>query len=265
MRRAVPVTVVILCVVVVAVMEAMMRLSPSRPTTGQSELNAITETIRSAFLTRGQACMAEHYDEQAQYETALNQYWSPATPNPSRIATLTVVWAAEAPTMEPALYAEIVATAQAEYSAGIIDEKTYLYSVDPSEPTPDCALPQTDLEFPPSRDMYPRPREETTMPRPRRSNFTAAEKVAIVREALLERTPVSEVCERHRIQPSQFYQWQKQLCEHGAAACGHDVDREASRLAKQVEALQARRSEKDGVIAEISQEYVRLKKANGAF
>lgn len=135
MRRAMSVIVVVLCVVVV--MAGMMPLSTSRPTKGQSELNAITETIRSAFLTRGQACMAENVDERAQYETALNQYWSPATPSLSRIATLTVVWAAEAPTMEPALYAEIVATAQAEYGAGIIDERTYQYSVDPSVETPD--------------------------------------------------------------------------------------------------------------------------------
>jgi len=102
------------------------------------------------------------------------------------------------------------------------------------------------------------------MPRARRANFTAAEKVAIVREALLERKPVSEVCERHRVQPSQFYQWQKQLFEHGTAAFGHDADRDAGRMAKQVEALQARLSQKDAVIAEISEEYVRLKKANGA-
>ncbi|MFN8424018.1 MAG: transposase [Anaerolineae bacterium] len=87
------------------------------------------------------------------------------------------------------------------------------------------------------------------MPRARRANFTAAEKVAIVREALLERKPVSEVCERYGIQPSQFYQWQKQLFEHGVAAFGHDADRDASRLAKQVEVLQARLSQKDEVIA----------------
>ena len=101
------------------------------------------------------------------------------------------------------------------------------------------------------------------MPRARRANFTAAEKVAIVREALLERKPVSEVCERYQIQPSQFYQWQKQLFEYGAAAFGHDADRDAGRLAKQVEWLQTRLSRKDAVIAEISEEYVLLKKRMG--
>lgn len=41
--------------------------------------------------------------------------------------------------------------------------------------------------------------------RKRQPNFTAAQMIAILREVLLEREPVSAVCERHRIQPSQFY------------------------------------------------------------
>lgn len=102
------------------------------------------------------------------------------------------------------------------------------------------------------------------MTRTRRPNFTAAEKVAILRSALLEREPVSAVCERHRIQPSQFYQWQKLFFENGAAAFGHEAARAERGLTRQVAALEARLVEKDSVIAEISQEYVRLKKVLGA-
>jgi len=102
------------------------------------------------------------------------------------------------------------------------------------------------------------------MARKRRPKFTAAEKVAILREALLEREPVSAVCERHRIQPSQFYQWQKLLFENGTAAFGHEAARTERGLTRQVETLEARLAEKDGVIADISQEYVRLKIALGA-
>jgi transposase-like protein len=102
------------------------------------------------------------------------------------------------------------------------------------------------------------------MSRLRRANFTATEKVAILREALLERRPVSELCERYRIQPSQFYQWQKRLFENGAAAFGAEAARTERSLTRQVDALQAKLSEKDGVIADISQEYVRLKKVLGA-
>ena len=102
------------------------------------------------------------------------------------------------------------------------------------------------------------------MSRPRRPNFTAQEKVAILREVLLERQPVSEVCERHRLQPSQFYSWQKQLFENGAAAFGRDRAGEQARAEREIAGLQARLAGKDEVIADISQEYVRLKKALGA-
>lgn len=116
----------------------------------------------------------------------------------------------------------------------------------------------------PSRDLSPWLRWEPGIRRPRPPDFTPAEKLAIVREVVLERKPVSDVCERHRIERSQYYQWQRELFDGGVGAFGHDAGREAGRLAKQVDALQARLSEKDEVIAEISQEYMRLKTASGA-
>jgi len=102
------------------------------------------------------------------------------------------------------------------------------------------------------------------MSRARRPNFSAQEKVAILREVLLERRAISEVCERHRIQPSQFYTWQKQLFENGAAAFGRDRAVEQARAEREIEALRGRLAGKDEVIAGISQEYVRLKKELGA-
>ena len=54
------------------------------------------------------------------------------------------------------------------------------------------------------------------MPRERR-NFTGTQKLAILREHLIEQVPVSEVCEKHGIQPTVFYQWQKKLFEEGGA------------------------------------------------
>lgn len=136
MRRVIPASLAILCVALLVVTMAALRAPLSTPVTGTSELSVITNTIRSAFLTRGQACMAQNYAARPTYEAALNGFWSAATPEPARVATLAVRWAQEAPTLPPAVYAEIVATANAEYAAGIIDEKTYQYSIDPSEPTP---------------------------------------------------------------------------------------------------------------------------------
>ena len=37
----------------------------------------------------------------------------------------------------------------------------------------------------------------------------AGQKVAILREHLVEQMPVSEVCEKHQIHPTVFYQWQE--------------------------------------------------------
>jgi transposase len=49
-----------------------------------------------------------------------------------------------------------------------------------------------------------------------RRHFTAQQKVAILRRHLVDKVPVSEVCEENGLQPSVFYRWQKELLEKGA-------------------------------------------------
>ncbi len=49
-----------------------------------------------------------------------------------------------------------------------------------------------------------------------RRNFSGAEKMAILQEHLIDKVPVSEVCEKHGFQPTLFYHWQKKLFEQGA-------------------------------------------------
>jgi transposase len=51
-----------------------------------------------------------------------------------------------------------------------------------------------------------------------RRNYTAEEKVAILREHLLEKDPISDLCEKHGIHPTMFYRWQKDFFENGALA-----------------------------------------------
>ena len=102
------------------------------------------------------------------------------------------------------------------------------------------------------------------MPMQRR-NFTGAEKLAILRQHLLERTPISDVCQKHGIQPTLFYQWQKKLFEEGAvifdskAAEGRRQTAEDQRLA----ALEAKVQQKNEVLAELMGEHVALKKKLG--
>jgi transposase len=54
--------------------------------------------------------------------------------------------------------------------------------------------------------------------RKERKHFTPEEKVAILRRHLVDKIPVSELCEELGLRPTVFYRWQKELFENGAAA-----------------------------------------------
>lgn len=51
-----------------------------------------------------------------------------------------------------------------------------------------------------------------------RKQYTAQEKVAILRRHLLEQQPVSKLCDELALQPTVFYRWQKEFFDNGAAA-----------------------------------------------
>jgi transposase-like protein len=87
--------------------------------------------------------------------------------------------------------------------------------------------------------------------------------VAILRKVLVERQAVSAVCEEHDLAPTLFYNWQKQFFENGAAAFAKDASGEQRELERKVEHLEARLAKKDSVIAEVTGEYVKLKKELG--
>jgi transposase len=51
-----------------------------------------------------------------------------------------------------------------------------------------------------------------------RKHYTPEEKVAILRRHLVEQIPISELCDKHGLQPTVFYRWQNEFFENGAAA-----------------------------------------------
>src|SRR5690348_3156071 len=51
-----------------------------------------------------------------------------------------------------------------------------------------------------------------------RKHYTPEEKVAILRQHLLEKEPISKLCDELGLQPTVFYRWQKEFFENGAAA-----------------------------------------------
>ena len=102
-------------------------------------------------------------------------------------------------------------------------------------------------------------------PRRERRNFTPQQKVAIVKRHLVDGVPVSDLCDEHQLLPTQFYQWQKQLFEGGAAAFERPTKPAGPSPAEhRVQQLEAKLLVKNEVIAELMEENVSLKKADGA-
>ena len=103
--------------------------------------------------------------------------------------------------------------------------------------------------------------------RPRR-HFSAEQKAAILRRHLVDKVQVSDLCDEYKLQPSVFYGWQRQLMENLPAAVEflggrRKTNSREAELKRRVAALEAKLVKKDNVIAEISEEYVALKKDLG--
>ena len=103
------------------------------------------------------------------------------------------------------------------------------------------------------------------MRRPRKS-YTPTEKVAILRRHLIDRVPISDLCDEYHLPPSIFYAWQKLFFENGQAAfTGNDKRRKADTDAKDRQSadLQAKLQRKHEVLSELMEEHVQLNKARG--
>src|SRR5712671_1006091 len=93
-----------------------------------------------------------------------------------------------------------------------------------------------------------------------RKHYTPEEKVAILRRHLLEQVPISELCEKHGLQPTVFYRWQKEFFENGASAFEQKRPNNHSAEQERIAYLEKRIQTKDEVLAELMAEHVALKK-----
>jgi transposase-like protein len=96
-----------------------------------------------------------------------------------------------------------------------------------------------------------------------RKNYTPEEKVAILKRHLLEKAPISDLCDELGLNPTVFYGWQKLFFENGAAAFQKTRRGQADRRDQRIEKLEAKLAQKNEVLAELMQEHVQLKKELG--
>ena len=104
------------------------------------------------------------------------------------------------------------------------------------------------------------------MPRKPRKVYTPSQKVAILRRHLIDKVPVSDLCDELQLNPNQFYTWQKTFFEQGAAAFERSTKKgkpATDAKDRQIAALQAKLANKNEVISELLEENVRSKKELG--
>ena len=99
-----------------------------------------------------------------------------------------------------------------------------------------------------------------------RKHYTPEEKVALLRRHLLEKAPVSDLCQELGLHPSLFYHWLKEFFEHGTAAFEHrsrgDKQQQEAQQ-RRIAALEEKLKAKNEVLAELMEEHVALKKSLG--
>lgn len=101
------------------------------------------------------------------------------------------------------------------------------------------------------------------MPRKPRKAYTGTDKVAILRRHLIDHVAVSDLCDEYQIPPTQFYRWQRQFFENGAAAFASSSRPDTSPLEQENASLKAKLARKHEVLSELMEEHIRLKKEYG--
>jgi transposase-like protein len=96
-----------------------------------------------------------------------------------------------------------------------------------------------------------------------RKHYTPEEKVAILRRHLLEKEPISKLCDEAGLQPTVFYRCQKEFFDNGSAAFEQKARTSHSADQERIACLEKKIQTKDEVLAEVMAEHVAVKKTLG--
>ncbi len=96
-----------------------------------------------------------------------------------------------------------------------------------------------------------------------RRRFTVEEKASILKQHLLEKKTLSDLCDENNIHPTMFYRWQKELFNNAALALKNGKDKASVSLQKKAQALEEKLTRKNEVLSELMEEHIALKKSLG--
>ena len=96
-----------------------------------------------------------------------------------------------------------------------------------------------------------------------RRHWSADEKAKLLRRHLVEKVPVSEICEEARLAPSMFHRWQEQLFPNAALALQTNRAPDRDPDHQRIEKLEKKIRQKGEVLAELMAEHIALRKEFG--
>lgn len=92
---------------------------------------------------------------------------------------------------------------------------------------------------------------------------TVEEKALVLKKYLVEKVPMSDLCDEYGLQPSQIYRWQMQLFENAPSLFRRTNKRAEDAKDRKIVALEEKLVKKNEVVAELMEEHVQLKKEIG--
>ena len=96
-----------------------------------------------------------------------------------------------------------------------------------------------------------------------RRHWNSDEKIKLLRRHLIEKVPISTICDEAHLAPSLFHRWQEQLFSNAALALGCNRRPERRPDQERIEKLEQKIRQKDEVLAELMAEHISLKKELG--
>lgn len=96
-----------------------------------------------------------------------------------------------------------------------------------------------------------------------RKRFTSAEKVGILKQHLLEKKAVSDICDQYGVHPTLFYRWQQEFFEKAVSVFEKNADHMTAQDKKRIADLEEKLTRKNEVLSELMEEHVALKKSLG--
>src|ERR1700678_279149 len=99
--------------------------------------------------------------------------------------------------------------------------------------------------------------------RKERKHYTSEEKVSILRRRLLDKAPVSDLCDELGLQPTGFYRSKKDVFQNGASVFQGKGRLHPPAEQQRIDFLEKKIQTKDEVLAELMAEHIALKKSLG--